>query len=145
LNHANANRVFEWSKISETPGYRERLMLARDYAVIQGDSTHLARLMGQASSPVASAQAHREQVAQRPTPVSRAERDGSYIGPVEIVSDAEILQEVNGRNIRHELARYMSGSGGWKLLQAGTIVRIDYKKGLWKVREPHQQTRIRQR
>jgi fido (protein-threonine AMPylation protein) len=137
-----AGVALEWSRISETPGSRERLMFARDQAVVQGDSTHLAELMGEASSPITP---DRElgRFLGTPQEGNRPARDGSYVGPVKAVSATEVLQDVGGHEIRHELAKFMSGSGGWKSLQAGTAVRIEYKEGLWKVRDPNQQVRSR--
>jgi fido (protein-threonine AMPylation protein) len=128
----------EWSRISETPGSRERLMFARDQAVIQGDASHLARLIGEASSRFPL-----EQELNRQPEISRgsAARDGQYVGLVKGVSNTEILQDVNGETVRHELGRFMSGGGGWKLIRPGATVRIEYREGLWKVSEPNQQGR----
>lgn len=119
-------------------------MFARDHAVIQGDSTQLAKLFGEASSPLT---ADRELGGKHAllSQAVRATKSGNYIGPVESASDTIIIQDVNGQKVRHELARFMSGSGGWKLLRVGTAVRIDYREGLWAVREPNMQVRIRHR
>jgi hypothetical protein len=138
-----AGVALEWSRISETPGSRERLMFARDQAVVR-DSAHLAEIMAQASSPMTP---DRElgRLLGTPQATNQPARDGSYVGPVKAVSATEVWQDVGGREIRHELAKFMSGSGGWKTLQAGTAVRIEYKEGLWKVRDPNQQVRSRAR
>lgn len=136
--------LLEWSRISDTPGSRERLTFARDQVVIQGDSTHLAKLFGEASSPLTTDRELGGEHALLSKAVT-ATKSGNYIGPVESVSDTIIIQDVNGLKIRHELAKFMSGSGGWKLLRVGTAVRIDYTEGVWTVREPNLQARIRHR
>jgi len=136
----------EWSKISETPGGRERLMLARDYAVINADSIELAEIFVEAMSPITREQENqRDQGLPSATPPRPAAAGGSYVGAIESVTRGEVLQDTNGERIRHQLAMFMSGSGGFGLLKTGAVVRIDYSGALWKVRDPNQKTRSQRR
>lgn len=80
-----------------------------------------------------------EQQQQQQQAAAPAERDRSYLGPIESKNDKGVVQNVDGRLVRHQFADFMSG--GYELLKPGNQVKIVYSGALWKVSDPNQQRR----